>query len=260
MNNNLYISEYLNLISQQAGTMDIDYSKILTIDEYRKIDQINSQIAYKRTSRGIDTSFFVQLAESKPVILLAKQEPKFTVKNWCTGEFNGVQLTPDPWIPVISLFLIANERLYTDVTPKGNPYSNVHPLIYTPVYETDQFKTFGRNKTSCFANNAYITTGWIPSVTDCAKAKLMLNHIYKFDGDIQILVNDNGTLIAKPLKSLWMYPKSFARRSYPDALSNSSKFSSDLIKDYGPYGFREAKIANLKQKLIMEKKKNLLSK
>lgn len=146
------------------------------------------------------------------------------------------------------------------MTANGNPYANVHPLIYTPVYETDQFQTFGRNKNSCFSNNAYVTTGWIPTKKECDKAKLMLQAIYKTYGDVFILVNDNNNLVSKPLKELWAFPKSYARAFYPDALVDFDKYSSQLIKDYGRYGFREAKIANLKKKLIMEKKKNLLSK
>lgn len=257
--NDTYISEYLKIISQQVN-MDVDMSKVLTMEEFLKIKQINTQIAYKRTSRRIDTSFFVQLAESRPVILLATQEPKYVLPTRCTGQFHGVQLTPDPWIPVISLFLIANERLYSDVTPKGNPVTNVHPLIYTPIYETDQFQTFGRNKESCFANNAYITTGWIPTKRDCTKAKMILSDAYKQYGDIFILVNDNGNLVSKSLKQLWMIPDSFVKsKTYENALQNRDAYSSSLIKDYGRYGFRESKISNLKKKLIMEKKK-LLSK
>lgn len=90
---------------------------------------------------------------------------------------------------------------------------------------------------------------------------LILSSVYRQYGDILILVNDNGNLITKTLKELWMIPDSFVKSgAYPKALENSNSFSDALIKDYGPYGFRESKIANLKKKLIMEKKKNLLSK
>ena len=157
------------------------------------------------------------------------------------------------------MFLQANERLYSDTTPKGNPVANVYPVIYTPSYETDQFQTFGRNKQSCYENYAYHSTGWLPERRECGSAQLILREAYLYFGTIDILVNDNGTLAAKSLKELWMMPNSFTLKSYPNALENSNAFSSKLVKDYGRYGFRESKIANLKKKLIMEKKK-LLSK
>lgn len=258
MHNDTYISEYLKIISQQVN-MDIDMSKVLTMEEFLKIKQINTQIAYKRTSKGVDAAFLQQIAQTKPVILLATQTPKYKISSRCSGEFHGVALTSDPWIPVISLFLQANERLYSDTTPKGNPVANVYPVIYTPSYETDQFQTFGRNKQSCYENYAYHSTGWLPERRECGSAQLILREAYLYFGTIDILVNDNGTLAAKSLKELWMMPNSFTLKSYPNALENSNAFSSKLVKDYGRYGFRESKIANLKKKLIMEKKK-LLSK
>ena len=266
----LYKKAYLQLISQQVDmidndmipqqqpiNMDIDLDKVLTIDQFERVKQINKELAAKRTSNRVNTSFFVQLAESKPVILLAKQQPK--LKYFCTGEFHGVQLTDDPWIPVISLFLQANHRTY-NVMAKGNPVPNVYPVIYTPSYVTDQFKTYGENEIVDKGNNAYWGTEWIPDSRDRAKATLMLSHLYKTHGDITILVNDNGTLIEKPLKELWMFKGLYTRKSYPDALIDSNKFSSSLIKDYGRYTFRESKEDKTRKKLILEKKQRLLSK
>lgn len=169
-------------------------------------------------------------------------------------------LTPDPWIPVISLFLQANERLYSDITPKGNPCANVYPIIYTPTYETDQFETYGRNKQSAFTNYAYMSNGWMPLQKECSSARLILFEAYQYYGTINIFVNDNGTLVSKSIKELWMIPKSYVLKSYPNALQDSDAFSLKLIKDYGRYGFRESKITKLKKKLITEKKKSLLSK
>jgi hypothetical protein len=105
-----------------------------------------------------------------------------------------------------------------------------------------------------------MSTGWMPLQKECISARLILSEAYMYYGDIYIFVNDNGTLVSKSLKELWMIPKSYVLKSYPNALQDSNAFSSKLIKDYGRYGFRESKIAKLKKKLITEKKKSFLSK
>lgn len=266
----LYKKTYLQLISQQVDmidnemipqqqpvNMDIDLDKVLTIEQFERVKQINLEIAAKRTSNRVDTSFFVQLAKNKPVILLATQQPK--LKYHCTGEFHGVQLTNDPWIPVISLFLQANHRTYNVMT-KGKPVPNVYPVIYTPKYVTDQYKTYGENAIVDKSDNAYWGTDWMPSSRDRSKAALMLFQFYETYGDIILLVNDNGSLIEKPLKELWMFKGLFTRNSYPDALIDFNKFSSSLIKDYGRYTFRESKEDETRKKLIHEKKQRILSK
>ena len=66
-----------------------------------------------------------------------------------------------------------------NIMVKDKPVPNVYPVIYTPNYITDQFKTYGENEVVDQSNNAYWGTEWIPSAKDRAKATLMLSHLYK---------------------------------------------------------------------------------
>jgi hypothetical protein len=58
---------------------------------------------------------------------------------------------------------------------KGKPVPNVYPVIYTPAYVTDQYKTYGENAIVDKSDNAYWGTDWIPNSLDRSKASLVLS-------------------------------------------------------------------------------------
>lgn len=278
MSYNKFIKTYMNLISQQVDMIDdqqivsqqemventqIDLSKVLTLDQFEKIKEINRTIAMKRTSMRVNTSFFVELAQRKPIILLAATGQKYTLPAFTERDFCGVQMTAQPWIPVISLFLQANHRTYNDMT-KEKPVPNVFPIIYAPTYVTDQFETYGQNKSSHDNNDAYWGTDWIPDPKTRTRACSILKYAYTLLGDINIMINDNGNLTERPLKELWNFASNkktgqeyFVRKAYPNVFQDEAKYKSQLVKDYGRYGFREEKIARTAKKLIAEKKESL---
>jgi hypothetical protein len=83
---------------------------------------------------------------------------------------------------------------------KDKPVPNVYPIIYSPTYVTDQYETYGQNKSSDANNDCYWGTDWMPDAKDRAKAASVLNHAYHLLGDIVLLVNNGGTLEERPLK------------------------------------------------------------
>ena len=82
--NKKFLTQYLKIICQQNG--QLDFSKILTMQEYNKIVSINFQIAKKRTSVNTDTSYFLELSQKKPVILLNQLEAQYKYFN--KGQFH----------------------------------------------------------------------------------------------------------------------------------------------------------------------------
>lgn len=88
---------------------------------------------------------------------------------------------------------------------KDKPVPNVYPIIYSPSYVTDQFETFGQNKSSDISNDAYWGTDWIPDQKERTKASSILTYAYNLLGDIKLLVNNGGVLEERSLKELWQF-------------------------------------------------------